>query len=185
MNSISRTVAALGIVSVCGAAVAGSLVIDPASKLATVGDSFDLMVQGQGFAENLVSGGFDLSFDGGVLQLTGVSIHPSWEFEPKTGVINNGLGTLTDAGFQTFSTHTGNFDAAVLSFVATGSGNTTVSLLPSAFFVFADEDVNVVMPTFAGAAVRVSAIDEASTAATMLAGLALLTTVLRRGRRRG
>jgi hypothetical protein len=134
---------------------------------------------------SLIGGGFDLSFDSSVLQLTGVTIDPSWEFAPASGVTDNVGGTLSNASFNTFNNpRAGNFNAAVLSFMAAGVGNTTVSLAPSALFVFADENANPVAPAFAGAAVQVSAIDEASTAATMLAGLALLTTVLRRGRRR-
>ncbi len=182
MKAVPKWALALGVAGACGAAAAGTMAIDPVSDMVNVGDSFDLRVHGTGFVETIVGGGFDLAFDSAVLQLVSVTIDPSWEFAPKSGVIDNVAGTLTDASFATFANpRSGSFDAALVRFTATAMGNSNVALAPSAFFVYADEIGNEVTPTFAGGAVQV--VDEASTLATMLGGLALLTAVLRRQRR--
>ena len=179
MNKLVKSLGTLSLACACSAGSAGTMILDPANHAVGVGDSFDMAVKGTGFAEAIVGGGFDLVFDAGVLQLTNVSVAPIWEFAPDPGVSDNVSGTLTDASFNTFaSPRSGDFDVAVLSFMATSKGSSNVTLGPSATFVFADKDANLVTPTFSGGNVQV--VDEASTVTMLLVGLGMLSATLRR-----
>ena len=96
--------AGLAMLSAAATAAAGSLIVQPLNAVVNIGDIFDVEVTGQGFLETIVGGGFDFTFNGAALQLTGVSIAPIWEFVPSGGAIDNVAGTLTDASFNSFAT---------------------------------------------------------------------------------
>lgn len=160
-----------------GAASAGTLQISPASSLANVGDVLNFQVDGSGFAETVVGGGFNLSFDPTVLQFTGGSIAASWEFLPSVGTVINQsatLSTLTDVSFSTFANSiSGNFAVASLSFKAVGEGISALTFAPSATFDFSDALGNQLNPSLLGGSVTVP-VPEASTLAMTLAGLLLM-----------
>ena len=85
MKRFRAFLAAIALLSAAATATAGSLIIQPLNTVVNIGDSFDLEVRGQGFLETIVGGGFDFTFNGAALQLTGVSIAPIWEFVPAGG----------------------------------------------------------------------------------------------------
>ncbi len=183
MKANLKTVSALALaLALAGAANAGSLQISPASSLANVGDVLNFQVDGSGFAETVVGGGFNLSFDPTVLQFTGGSIAGIWEFAPSVGTVINQsavLSTLTDVSFSSFVNNTtGNFAVASLSFKAVGEGTSALTFAPSATFDFSDSLGNPLNPSLLGGAVTVP-VPEASTLAMTLAGLLLLMGVRR------
>ena len=185
MKTRRNTLSALAVASAlfAGAASAGTLQISPASSVAAIGDILNFQVDGSGFAETVVGGGFNLSFDPTVLQFTGGSIAGIWEFVPSVGTVVNQsavLSTLTDVSFSSFAnTITGNFAVASLSFKAVGEGRSALTFAPSAVFDFSDSLGNLLTPTMLGGSVLVP-VPEASTLAMTLAGMLLLMG-LRRG----
>lgn len=183
MKRLSVLFVALSIACVAPYASAGSLSIDPALKSGSLGESFALMVEGKGFTESIVGGGFNLHFNPAVLQLDSVAIDPIWEFAPKPGTVDNVTGTNTDASFNSFTTpRKGDFDIATLSFKAIGSGTSAITLTPSTTFVFSDVDANVVVPSFVDGSVQILAVPEPSIISMLLAGIAGLLLWRRKGR---
>ena len=72
MKALLQLVAAAALLSgSLGAQAAGSLVITPTGSTVSPGSSFAVQVRGSGFSDNVVGGGLNLSFDPGVLALTG------------------------------------------------------------------------------------------------------------------
>ena len=156
------------------AQAAGSLVISPADSSVDPGDSFALQVRGSGFTDNVVGGGFNLSFDPSVLSLTGDSVDTVvWGFVSSNGQIDNTLGLLTDVYFNSFEVTlpTGDFSVATLLFSARASGNSLVQMSASPSFPFADDLGNVIDVAFQGADVTVSAVPEPTSLALLTMGL--------------
>ena len=175
--------AGLAMLSAAATAAAGSLIVQPLNTVVNIGDSFDLEVRGQGFLETIVGGGFGFTFNGAELQLTGVSIAPTWEFVPSGGTIDNVAGTLTDASFNSFAApRSGDFDIATLSFKALAPGLSEIALAASTLFVFSDVTGNEVTPLFGKAPVQVL-VPEPSAVVMMLAGFALLARTFGRRNR--
>jgi hypothetical protein len=172
--------AALGAVS---AQASGALVLGAPAAPMQIGDVFSVSVSGQGFADTVVGGGFDLAFNPAVLQLTGPAvISPSWEFVPAGGSVDNAAGTLRDASFNSFSNpRSGDFAVATLNFRAVGAGSSTLQLAPSSIFVFSDDLGNLLTPQFGSA--NVAVVPEPGSVAMMLGGLAALLPLVRRRRR--
>ena len=166
-----------------GSAGAGSLLISPASSLANVGDTLNFQVDGSGFAEVVVGGGFDLSFDPTVLQFTGGSIAGIWEFAPSLGSVSpvsSHVSALRDVSFSSFVNNTtGNFAVATLNFKAVGNGTSALTLAPSGLFDFSDSGGNPLTPTL-GSATATVPVPEAGTLAMTLAGMLLLLGVRHR-----
>lgn len=182
MKRFRAFLAAIALLSAAATATAGSLIIQPLNTVVNIGDSFDLEVRGQGFLETIVGGGFDFTFNGAALQLTGVSIAPIWEFVPAGGTIDNVAGTLTDASFNSFATpRSGDFNIATLSFKALAPGLSEIALAASTLFVFSDIAGNEITPLFGKASVV--GVPEPGTVAMMLAGFALLALTLGRRNR--
>ena len=157
-----------------GAQAAGSLVITPANSSVNPGDSFAMQVRGSGFTDNVVGGGFNLSFDPSVLSLTSVSVDTVvWEFVSSNGQIDNTLGQLADVYFNSFmaTLPTGDFSVATLLFSAKASGNSLVQMSASPSFPFADDLGNVIDVAFQGAEVTVSAVPEPASLALLTLGL--------------
>jgi hypothetical protein len=157
-----------------GAQAAGSLVITPANSSVNPGDSFALLVRGSGFTDNVVGGGFNLSFDPSVLSLTSVSVDTGvWEFVSSNGQIDNALGLLADVYFNSFkdTLPTGDFSVATLLFSARASGNSLVQMSASPSFPFSDDLANVIDVAFQGADVTVSAVPEPASLALLTLGL--------------
>jgi hypothetical protein len=180
MHVLRNLTAAVALAGLSAVASAGSLGLDPADTTLNPGDSFSLKVLGSGFAEVVVGGGFNLSFDASLLQLDSVTINTAvWEFAANGGLIDNASGTLSDATFNTFlNSPTGNFEAATLNFTSKGAGTSTVTLSAAPSFVFSDLDGNEIATSFGSASV--TAVPEPATVITMLMGLALLPTLRRR-----
>lgn len=102
MNFKSLTLA-LAATLALGTAQAQSLSLSPDAKTVDLGTSFSLDVLASDFANSILGGGFELSFDPSVLRLDSVVIPASWEFARSGGLIDNASGTLSDAYFATFS----------------------------------------------------------------------------------
>ncbi|MDN3922116.1 cohesin domain-containing protein [Roseateles violae] len=180
-NSTKKLLAALSMAGACAAAgAAGNLVLAPASSSVGLPEAFSLKVMGSAFTDDLVGGGFNVSFDASKLSLTSVTINTAlWEFAPLTGTIDNVAGTLSGVAFNSFlNTPTGNFEAATLNFSSKAAGSSMVSLNASPTFPFANLAAEQVDVSFGSA--QVTAVPEPATALSMLLGLGLLPLLSRR-----
>jgi hypothetical protein len=179
MKTLNRLCTALALAALCSAAsAAGSLVLAPVATNVTfidngvidAGEMFSVEVRGNSFSENVVGGGFDMSFNSAVLTLSSVSINNAlWEFAPSGGAIDNVAGTVTTASFATFSATppNGNFLAATLNFTAKAVGNSALTLAPSGIAVFASSAGDPIDVTFGSGSVNVAAVPEPATWASM------------------
>ena len=153
-----------------------------------LGDTFELVLQGSGFdftsesklIDNVTGGQFfDLSYGASVLQLVDVQIASRWIFTSgnKTGVIDNGAGTLTGLAFGTFpATTDDSFEIATLRFQAIASGPTDVRVTDGALAArVAGISGSSITPSFDSASVTVaSPVPEPETWPMLIAGLAML-----------
>jgi len=182
MNSLKTLFAALALAGLCSAAHAdGSVVLAPVTTTVVPGANFAVQVRGVGFTDNVVGGGFNLSFNPFVVNLSSVVINTAvWEFVSSGGTINNTNGTLVDVYFNSnrLVLPTGNFDIATLNFTAMAQGVSALTLAASPDFPFANDNVEIINVSFGSASV--TAVPEPSTWATMALGLALLPLVRRR-----
>ena len=165
------------------AQAAGTLLVTPPASNVAVGQSFDVMVRGSGFTDNVIGGGFNLAFDPGVLALASVSVDTAvWEFASSNGQIDNVLGTLSDVYFNSFRAvlPTGDFAVATLQFTALAAGFSALTLSESVAFPFANDMADVITVGFQGGDVSVSAVPEPGSWALALAGLAVVGQLMRR-----
>ena len=174
MKTLQQLCAALALAGLaCAAQASGRMVITPSATTTTPGSSFSVAVTGADFTDDVIGGGFNLSFDPTRLSLDSVFIEPSWEFARNGGLVDNASGTLSDAYFNTFSTpRSGNFAVATLTFTAKTPGTSMLTLAASPDFPFANVLAEVIDVSFGSA--RVTAVPEPATWATLLAGVALL-----------
>ena len=183
-NTLKTLAAALALAGLCGAAQAdGSVVLAPTNTTATVGSSFAVQVRGVGFTDSVVGGGFNLSFNPLVVNLSSVLVNTAvWEFVSSPGTINNAAGTLVDVFFNSnrLVLPTGDFDIATLNFTAMAEGISALTLAGSSDFPFANSNIEIINVSFGGGSAEVIAVPEPSTWATMALGLALLPMVRRR-----
>lgn len=171
IRPFAATAAALCVALACSAAQAQRVALDPIALTVAPGESFSLNLQAEDFANAILGGGFELTFDAGVLRLDSVSIPASWEFARSGGLIDNASGTLSNAYFATFSNPVaGDFKLATLNFTAIGVGQSQVTPLPNALQPFVEDvSVSVVTPTYDFATVTV-AVPEPGSVALLLGG---------------
>jgi hypothetical protein len=173
------------------AAQAQSLFLSPAAQTVATDTSFTVQVLGSGFANTILGGGFELSFDPTVVRLDTVTIDPSWEFglsSPENGgkgSINNLAGTLSNAFFATnVAPKAGSFLAATLKFTAIGAPETTttLALAGNALQPFVEERSlgETLDVSYQSATVTISNVPEPSSLALALAGVGGLAWVARR-----
>ena len=166
--------ALVAVFSAADAHASGTVLITPPAANVTAGDSFAVQVRGSSFTDNVVGGGFDLSFNPSVLRLTSVSVDTVvWEFVSSNGTINNTLGTLSEVYFNSFRAvlPTGNFAIATLQFTALAAGSSALGLSASPNFPFANDLAEVIAVNFQGAGVTVSAVPEPASMALLTLGL--------------
>lgn len=184
MNSIKSLVAALALAGFGTAASAsGALVLNPADSTAQVGDVIVVEVRGENFTDQVVGGGFDLSFDPTVLSLSSVSVDMvEWEFLTNPGTIDNSAGTLTAVWFNAFLAPlpTGNFPVATLRFNALAAGASALNLAANPLFPFVNDGVGLIDVSIGSGGVTVSVVPELSTWASLALGLACLPGMRRR-----
>lgn len=119
---------------------APAIAFNPASRSASIGETFTLVLRGTGFGLTAggqiidnVSGGQNISvqFPPGVLEVLSVSIDPRWSFAAgnSTGTINNPSGTVTGIGFAAFpATLDDTFDIGTVSFRVLAAGNANIGV---------------------------------------------------------
>jgi hypothetical protein len=178
MHKLQKLFAALALAGLaCSAQASGRLVITPSANSVQQGSSFTVAVAGTSFTDEVIGGGFNLSFDAALFSLDSVAIDASWEFARSGGLVDNASGSLVDAYFNTFSApRTGDFAVATLTFTAKAPGNGTLALAGSPSFPFANVLAEVIDVNYGSARMAVTAVPEPATWATLVAGLALLGT---------
>lgn len=178
IRPFATTAAALCVALACASVQAQRVVLDPIELTVAPGETFSLNLQAEDFANAILGGGFELTFDPGVLRLDSVAIPASWEFARSGGLIDNASGTLGNAYFATFSNPVaGDFKLATLNFTAIGVGQSKVTPLPNALQPFVEDlSVEVVTPAYEFATVTV-AVPEPGSIALVLAGCLALARV--------
>ena len=184
MKALQNLVVAIALTGIASAAAAaGSLVVSPSAAQAQTGDVVVVDIGGTGFTDNVVGGGFDLSFNPAVLSLSSVFIdNVEWEFLTHPGTIDNAAGTLTGVWFNAFAAPlpTGDFPIARLSFSAVAEGFSALNLAANASFPFVNDAVALIAVSFGSGGVAVTAVPELPTWAGMALGLAALPWLRRR-----
>ena len=160
--SLKRLVLGMALFAGANAAGAAQVSLLPAVQTVSVGEVFQLTIEGSGFVDNLDGGGLDLGFDPNVLQINGpATVDASWEFASDGGSAG-GPGVWKDIVFNTFShAINGTFPIATVSFTALqASAGTPVvlSLNSGAAENPFGSGGNVVPVTFAGATIKVQAV---------------------------
>ena len=153
---------------------------DPIS--AKVGDVFVLHVHGQDFSVGVDGGGLDIAFDSAKLQVDSMTVDSLWSDLFDDGSTDNSAGKVTDIYFNDFSMQgiSGDFPILAVQFAAVGEGTSLVELNASAKFPFAG-GASALPVEFSKHQVTIESalpVPEPSARASLLAGLALLTSVL-------
>lgn len=164
------------------ALAAPELVVTPASQVVMLGDTVTVDVMSTGFADAVVGGGFDFSYDASVLSLTGISFGPEWDpLASNAGTHDAAAGTVTGLFFNTFTgSPTGTFLNATLSFKAIGLGTSAITLAANPLFPFANLAAEEV--PFGVINGSVQAVPEPATVSLLLAGVGVMGWMARRQR---
>jgi hypothetical protein len=170
----------LGLASL--AAQAALVEIQPLDSPVNVGDEVIVNIVGSDFTD-LMGGGVDVSFTPGVLELgapTNANVtlaDPPWDSSfPRTEVVDDSAGTLTDFSFNQFAGVSGSFPIVRLTFRATAPGIASLSVLASNAYPFANESGQI-FPSF-GDPVQVLIVPEPGTWGFLGAGLALMILIV-------
>lgn len=180
MKTLKTLAAVATLAGAAGTALAANDVsLSPASSTVMPGDPVVLTVDATGFADLMLGGGLNFSWDPDVLDLNSVTIPAAtWEFARNGGLLDPASGTLSGMFFSSFAGRTGDFPIATLSFTADKPGTTTVtmSLMPTQ--PFANDLVEVVSVNLHNA--TVTAVPEPGTWALFALGGGLLPLLRRR-----
>jgi hypothetical protein len=111
---------------------AATLQIEPQVSTVDIGDTFTLDVIGTAFPETQ-GGGFTLSYDEAVLNVTNVAIDEAntWTFVNDIGSIDNENGELNEVTVSAFPGVTGDFSVATIEFLAMSLGTSAIELAES------------------------------------------------------
>jgi hypothetical protein len=183
-----KTLATLGAALALAAALpatAATVLPTPVSTQLLSGTSFELVLRGENFAQNVIGGGLNLAWDPAVLDLVSVTVDTTtWSFASSPGVLDAAAGTLTDLYFASFAAvlPTGSFPIATLRFAGDGPGSTAIQLSASATQPFASDQAQLIAVDFVHAQVVVSAVPEPASWAMFVLAAALLPVLRRRSR---
>lgn len=161
---------------------AQSISVSPATSFVAPGTAFTLDIVGSAFAITQ-GGGFSLTFDPLVLEVTNVSIEGAvWNFVNDPGTIDNIAGSVTDVNVSAFpGVATGNFVVASVEFMAKSEGISGLALSASSTNPWSAAGLPV-NPTFdqsASAEVSASAVPALSAPVAWLLVSLLMTFGLR------
>jgi hypothetical protein len=153
---------------------APALTVTPATQQVQLGDVFSVDVMASGFADAVVGGGFDFSYDTAVLSLQGVSFGPEWDpLASNAGTHDATTGAISGLFFNTFTgSPAGSFLTATLSFRAIGLGTSALTVTANPLFPFANLAAEEV--PFDVASGSVTAVPEPATMGLLLAGLGVV-----------
>ena len=176
MKNLNSILAACALATLAGPAAAANQVSSaPTAVSAEQGTSFAVQISGSEFADVMLGGGLNFSWNPDVMDLSSVTVDAAvWEFARYGGLLDAAAGTLSGMYFASFQGRTGSFAIATLNFVADAPGSTplAMSLFPSQ--PFANELGDVVAVTLGSTAVTVTAVPEpASWLLLALGGCAL------------
>jgi hypothetical protein len=109
---------------------ASTALSDPADFSRTAGETWSLVLAGEGFQQPLDGGGVSLEYDPDVLEVTDVAVNTArWEFFSDPGTRSR--GRVEDTVFNTFNPGTGPFEFATYTLKAVGVGITELDLRDS------------------------------------------------------
>ncbi|MBI5333609.1 MAG: PEP-CTERM sorting domain-containing protein [Burkholderiales bacterium] len=190
MNRIRLSAAVFTTAAACAALspaaqAAPELVVTPSTQTVALGDTLSVDVQATGFADAVVGGGFDFSWDASVLSLQAVAFGPEWDpLASNTGLLDATAGTVTGLYFNTFTgSPSGSFLTATLTFKAVGLGTSAITLAANPLFPFANLAAEEVPFGVVGGTVQ--AVPEPATVSLLLAGAGVAGWMGRRQRQAG
>jgi hypothetical protein len=114
------------------------------SSVMPVGEAFSVEVSGLEFPDSQ-GGGFNLSYDPSVLNVTDVAIDglDTWTFVNDNGSIDNVNGELNDVLVSDFPGVSGDFNVATISFLTVGAGTSTLALTESLVNPWASDGIAI------------------------------------------
>jgi len=170
MNSLLRLAFIISLYSFIQVAIANPVVsLTPDIKTVNVGDEFsvDVVVSDLPVTEG---GGFNLTFDPSMVQVTSVSVDNSvWTFKTLPGVIDNETGKVSDVMFARFDGISGDINIATVQFEGVGSGEFLLTLEESKPSPFASNGKKLTVQ-FKTATVNVTGIATPDVAASTSSG---------------
>lgn len=181
MMNLKTLAAALALAGLAGtASAANDVSLTPANTNLMPGQTVVLSIGGSGFADLMLGGGLNFSWNPDVVDLTGISLNGSnWEFARNTGLHDPASGTLNSMFFASFAGRTGDFAIGSLTFTADGPGTTTVAMSLFPTQPFANDLGDVVAVNLHNANITV-AVPEPGTWALFALGGGLLPLLRRR-----
>jgi hypothetical protein len=128
------------------AAEAATVKTDTPQYTASIGELFTVDIVGTDFPLTQ-GGGFNLSYDANILNVTHVSIDEinTWTFVNDAGTIDNVNGVLNDVVVSDFPGIAGDFTVASIEFIAVGLGQSGLNLTESVINPWAS-DGNIISP---------------------------------------
>jgi hypothetical protein len=151
------------------------------SSIMPVGEAFSVEISGLEFPESQ-GGGFNLSYDPSVLNVTDVAIDDlnTWTFVNDSGSIDNVNGELNDVLVSDFPGVSGDFNVATISFLTVGAGTSALALTESLINPWASDGVAIHPTQVSDALVQVQVVPVPAAFWLLASGLIGLLSVAKR-----
>lgn len=143
-----------------GCISAANITWGSASSNVSSGDVFTIDIVGTGFISNVDGGGVGFAYDSAVLNVQSISIDESvWDLGAgiRQGVIDNALGEVNGISVNAWSSVSGSFSVASVTFMAIGTGESALSLFDWSTNPWASNG-QLINPVYTSATVSVSSV---------------------------